>query len=47
MKTFKLEVDEQELNHILSVLGTRPFMEVFTLIEKLRLQVAEQQKPAE
>lgn len=46
MKQYKFSVSEEELKLIFKSLGKMPFEDVFQLIEKLNLQMREQQQNA-
>jgi hypothetical protein len=41
----KLQISEQLLNAVVNYLGTRPYQDVFQMIEALQAEVKEQQKP--
>jgi len=43
MKEYKLNITEEEFRTIFKALGKMPFEDVFQLIEKLNLQMREQQ----
>ncbi len=43
----KLELDLNEVNAILTALGSQPYAQVFNLVTKIQQQAQEQLKPAE